>query len=281
MNLEGVDMDLSGYTIPAQSVTNITITLFSAIIIPLGLMVLWKILSKAKISSFLFGAGTFLAFSFILESMLHRLVISAVGEEFFKTNVIFYVIYGALAAGVFEEVGRFLVMRYVMKPELPKKESIMFGIGHGGIECILIVAFSYIGNLAVAAMLNSGNANSLLTGLDEAQQTELVTSISTLSTAPSYIFLVPIFERLVAITFHVCASYIVFRGVRDQKPVFVVYAVLLHFAMDGIMSTISVLTKSTLLTEGYLFVFAAFTAFFTVKAYLKDLDVTKEKEAAI
>lgn len=272
----GADMDLSGYTISAQSVSNIAITLFSAIIIPLGAMVVWKILSKAKISSFLFGAGTFLAFAFILESMLHRFVISALGEEFINTHVIFYVIYGALAAGIFEEVGRFLVMRFVMKPDLPKKESIMFGIGHGGIECILIVAFSYIGNLAIATMLNSGNANSLLEGLDEAQQTALVTSVKTLAESPSYIFLVPIFERIVAIAFHVCLSYLVFRAVRDSKTVLVVYAVILHAAMDGSMSAISILTKSTLITEIYLLVFTAVVAFFTVKAYLKDLDVKKE-----
>ena len=39
-----------------------------------------------------------------------------------------------VAAGVFEETGRLLAMKFCMKKDLDKKNAIMYGIGHGGIR---------------------------------------------------------------------------------------------------------------------------------------------------
>ncbi len=48
-------------------------------------------------------------------------------------NPFLYAIYGGLAAGIFEEFGRFFCMITVMKRFMYQREnSIIYGIGHGG-----------------------------------------------------------------------------------------------------------------------------------------------------
>ena len=54
-------------------------------------------------------------------------------KEALTGNIWFYALYGGIAAGVFEETGRFTAMKFWMKKSLSKESSFMYGVGHGGI----------------------------------------------------------------------------------------------------------------------------------------------------
>lgn len=87
------------------------------IAIPIALT--WYLVRKhhAKLSTVLIGAGTFFLFALVLESTLHQLVLKGPHGDAIMGNTLRYAIYGGLAAGVFEETGRFLSMKFLMKKE--------------------------------------------------------------------------------------------------------------------------------------------------------------------
>ena len=147
----------------------------------------------------------------------------------------------------------------------------MFGIGHGGIESIIIVAATFAGYLSIIVMINSGNVNLLFNSMDETVKAQTIAPLSPLWTDPSTSFLWAGFERIFAICFHICCSYLVYRAVAHSKPMLLALAVLLHAAMDGVMVVISRLSGSILITEAFVAVFTIVFAVFTVLAYRKEV----------
>ena len=112
---------------------------------------------RARLSTILIGAGTFIIFALVLESIMHQLVLKGPLGASILDNTLLYAIYGGLAAGVFEETGRFLSMKFLMKKEpstpLP---GVAYGIGHGGVEMLIIFGITMINNLVISALINSG-----------------------------------------------------------------------------------------------------------------------------
>lgn len=262
-------MDLSQYRVPGAMVVFLTISLFICVILPIILLFIWRKKTGARFTSALFGAGTFIVFALILESILHNVILQIMGQDAFM-SLPFYAIYGGLAAGTFEEVGRYIVMRFFMKKNLDKKESIMFGIGHGGIESILLVGITSITNLVFAFTINAGQGNKLIEGLTPGLQQQMFDQVSTLWTTAPPLTLVSALERVFAITFHICASYLVYRAIKDKKFVLCLLAVLLHALMDGLVVTISRTTGSVFLSEAFVGVFALVFAVFTIRAYCRE-----------
>ena len=69
---------------------------------------------------------------------------------------------GITMAEVFEECGRFIVMKYIMKKNRTRENSIMYGIGHGGIEIIAVLIPGMISSLVIAVMLSTGDRTTAL-----------------------------------------------------------------------------------------------------------------------
>ena len=83
------------------------------------------------------------AIAMLLEQLLHVLVIQLCGLKAQSRPWLYYV-YAALAAAVFEETGRLIAMKFWMKKWLDFPNALMYGIGHGGVEAILLGGFSGI-----------------------------------------------------------------------------------------------------------------------------------------
>ena len=63
-------------------------------------------------------------------------------------NSIILNICSIISPGLLEETGRYIVLRYLFSKDQQKNISISYGIGHGGIESILI-GFTVLSNLLV------------------------------------------------------------------------------------------------------------------------------------
>ena len=270
-------MDLSTVRVPGAVTTAVMISMIISILLPVGLIIFWSVKTKARFKNALWGAGTFIVFAYILESLMHQIMLRFMGQEAF-TALPFYAIYGGLAAGIFEECGRYIVMRFILQKNLDKKDSIMLGIGHGGVESILLVGIAYISNLVIISTINSGNGNLLMTGLDETLQAQLVAQISPLWTTSAATFLIAGFERIFAIAVHICLSYMVYRSVVNSKPILLVVAIAAHAILDGVTVTVMQLSGSWVATEVFLVVFAVIFVVYTVITYRKDLETAKESE---
>ncbi|MGG0289728.1 YhfC family glutamic-type intramembrane protease [Bacillus pacificus] len=115
----------------------------------------------------------------------------------------------SLSAGIFEEVARFIAMRYFMK-QRDWQSAFLFGAGHGGIEALLIVGVPVISLLFSQTVIQNGD---------------------------SYYF--GGIERIFAMVLHVGLSFIVLQAVVQKKFRYVVYAILIHGAANAIAGIIS------------------------------------------
>ncbi len=107
------------YMVPASSLILMATNALLGIAIPVGLSVYLVRKHHARLSTILIGAGTFLLFALVLESILHQLVLKGPLGASILNNTLLYAIYGGLAAGIFEETGRFLSMKFLMKRNRP------------------------------------------------------------------------------------------------------------------------------------------------------------------
>ncbi|HKM33780.1 MAG TPA: YhfC family glutamic-type intramembrane protease [Lachnospiraceae bacterium] len=256
-----------------QSVSTLSIIgmIFSFLIafgVPITLLVVIRKKTKARVSSFFIGCVTFVLFAMILESIMHSFVFSATGNAI-SGNIWAYALYGGLAASLFEETGRFLAMKFCMKKALNRENALMYGAGHGGIEAILLVGFTYISNIIMAILANTGTMEKSLTVLDSATYDQTVSQLSVLWTTSSSLFFLAGVERLAAITLHISLSIFVYKTVKTGNVKYLLVAYLLHFAVDaGTLLLTKVL--SSVWIEVVLLVVVAVIAYFAVKLYQEE-----------
>ena len=145
------------YQVSGLSIGCIGISLVICLTIPVFAAYYMKRQQGATLRSFLVGMMSFIFFALIAEQMLHVVVLSVFQDYMTDPeHLLVYAIYGGLAAAVFEETGRFIAMKYLMRNRLYKKEALMYGLGHGGVEAILIGGIGSFSNLATAISINSG-----------------------------------------------------------------------------------------------------------------------------
>ena len=100
---------------------------------------------NVKVRTILIGTGVFVLFALVLETILHQVVLKGAIGPTITGNVWYYALYGGLAAGIFEETGRFLAMKFLLKDE-PQgaRTAVAYVIGHGGIEMLIIFGVSMV-----------------------------------------------------------------------------------------------------------------------------------------
>lgn len=249
------------------SIIGMIFTLIAAVGLPITLAVITRKKLKAEVITMVVGAGTFLFFALILEkSLFNYLIVAMVGAEKLQSNIWIYAIFAGGEAAFFEEIGRFVSMKFLMKQNLNKQNSIMFGIGHGGIEAILITGFGSISNLLMTALINSGTFETSLESLDVVKREELIAQSEPLwTTAPGMFFLGGV-ERIAAIALHIALSYFVYRAVKYKKISFLFVAIVFHFLIDA-CTVVMLKNFPDLVTELFIVVTSAAASFLAFKAY--------------
>ena len=215
----------------AGTFAGIIFSLCISIALPVVLLIVVHKKTKARMAMAVIGAATFFLFAMVLEQILHAVVLG-VGGERITGNIWIYGLYGGLAAGLFEEVGRFVAMRFAMKKQLNLPNALMYGVGHGGIEAILIVGLASVSNLVTSIMINAGTLEASLGALDQATKEATLTQLSALWTTPSYQFFLSGIERIVAVTLHIALSVLVFQAVKLGKKRYWFLAFAIHAGVD-------------------------------------------------
>ncbi|MBR4525049.1 MAG: YhfC family intramembrane metalloprotease [Bacteroidales bacterium] len=198
----------------------------------------WYLVRKhhAKLSTILIGAGTFFLFALVLESIMHQLVLKGPHGGVITGNTLLYAIYGGLAAGIFEETGRFLSMKFLMKKEPTAPiPGIAYGIGHGGAEMLILFGLTMISNLVVSFLINSGMSGILFTNVPEESVAQLQAQLDTLQTLTADSMLLGLWERFSALLLHLGFSILVWAAVRKGGRWLWLFpaAILLHALVDA------------------------------------------------
>ncbi|MEA5153183.1 YhfC family intramembrane metalloprotease [Raineyella sp.] len=167
--------------------------------------------------------------AFAASQLLTRLPLMAVVVPQLPHPVAAFLLSGPVAsytAGLFEETGRLVVMVLLLRRFHRWVDGVAFGLGHGGLEAMALVGLTFVSDLVIAVMINTGGWSSLAAALpaDRAQQIRDVMT----GTAPTT-FLAGGVERIGAIGVHVALSVLVLWGVhRSRKLLAWVLAVVLH-----------------------------------------------------
>lgn len=222
----------------AEAFASLGVGAVIAVAVPVVLAAVWLIRKKENVTAVLVGAATFLVFAIILEKPLQALVISLDHpiSRFLNANPVIWSLVVALFPGVFEETGRLVAYKTVLKNRKNKETSISHGIGHGGFEAMYILGATYVTYLIYAIMINAGAFGTLVeqVAAEAPDQVEAVYTLAGQIAGFNFAALgIALAERVFAVLFHVGAAVLVFYACRD-KGKFWLYplAVLLHTALD-------------------------------------------------
>ena len=192
---------------------------------------------KANLSTILIGAGVFVVFALVLESLVHQIVLKGARGEAIQGNILYYALYGGLMAGLFEETGRFLAMKFLLKkePSTPKA-GVAYGLGHGGAEMALLFGLSMISTFTMAVMINAGQTDLLTAGVPAEAQDQLAAQFNQIRDASAGTYLIGLWERFSALILQVSLSILVWTAVRKGGKWGWLFpaAILLHALVDGI-----------------------------------------------
>lgn len=225
MNLRGDFM-----TIPFITILFMILNAFFCILIPIGIAIYLNKKYQLKWTLFFIGAGTFIVFALILEQIFHSVIYASSFGTFLNDNIWMLALYGGLAAGVFEESGRFVAFKLIIKKNPDPKSSLMVGIGHGGIEAIILVALTMLSNAIVSIMINTGALASYVT--DTATLNQIYDSMQPLADINPWMMLLSLWERIYAMTFHLSMSVLVYKAIKEGKKIYFILALITHAAFD-------------------------------------------------
>lgn len=228
------------------AIPSLITTVIVLFLLPILWMVAWKHHCKEKVSlaPLFFGAAGFLVFARILEQGLHMVCVLGNNpiSRFINGNTVAYVIYGSLMAGIFEECGRYIIIKFIMKKNKTKENMVMYGIGHGGIEVWAITLISVLNLLIIALMIKSQGMEAALKALGIPQEMPDLFAFPMLSTVTSMIASAAgynvvtgalcIFERIVCMFIHVSLTILVAYGINKNEKKYLFLAVLAHAIVD-------------------------------------------------
>ncbi len=216
----------------AETIVSLFVGGLAAFIIPIAAAVVFKLKKRETwLPGVFIGAVTFFLFAMILEQLLHLVMMPLV-----RGSVVMTSIYGALAAGVFEETGRFVAYKTLMKRHYTTKNAVYMGIGHGGCEAILLVGVNFISYAVIALSVNALGVEQFIK-MSTAGNTEIAETIRLQLNAIADINAVyavqALFERIIAMVFHVCMSVVVYKAVSRRGKIWLYpLAVVLHAVLD-------------------------------------------------
>lgn len=204
----------------------------------------WWLVKKqnARLKTILIGAATFIVFALLLEPIVHQLVLKGPYGKTIMGNIWYYALYGGLAAGLFEETGRFLAMKFLLKKEPSKAlPAVAYGVGHGGVEMMLIFGVTMISNIVLSVMINTGASDTLLAAAPAEALEQMQSQFEQLETTSAGTFFLGIWERFSALILQLGLSILVWIALRKGGKWIWLFpaAILLHFLADGCAVVIS------------------------------------------
>lgn len=139
----------------------------------------------------------------------------------------------------------------------------MYGAGHGGFEAAVLLGVSMIRYVVLAIMINSGNISVITGSLSRDALIQLEAGLETLTTTPSYIFLIGIMERVFAVTLQIALSVIVWFAAKNKNRLYLYpVAILIHFFVDALAVTLAQYNVPVTAIEAVICIMTVLTALF-------------------
>jgi uncharacterized membrane protein YhfC len=214
------------------------------------------------------GVAVFALFAMVIERALHDFLLRGnATTAALLSNPLAFVVYGALVAGVCEEVGRYLGMRLLVRraaarPAVKRTASVganagtgnavssiarttanartaalrdddgtalSYGLGHGGAEAWMVGVLVQSQWLVFAVLENRGRLGDYLGNLPPEAVMRVHLILASLTPQLAGIFAL---ERIAALVFQIGLSVLMWRGVRTGSRGILPLAIVVHALID-------------------------------------------------
>ena len=229
---------IENIVIGKSAVPSLAITVILMIAIPVCFFIYWRRRHKeqTKISWLIAGAAGFVISARMLEVGIHYFCIVADNpvSRFINGNTAAFVLYGITMAGIFEECGRHIILKYILKKDRTRENAVIYGIGHGGTEILTVFLPAMILYLAIAVMFSQGDTETALKTLNITEETAAAAlpSVQAAAAFDYAMMAMNAMERLLAMFIHIGLTVIVYYGVVNAKKLCLPAAILLHMLAD-------------------------------------------------
>jgi len=179
-----------------------------------------------------FGALIFFLFQIISRIPLTTAIQVVLTPQLKTSPILLYLWLGILAVtvGLFEEVGRYVGYRWLMRREEKTwNKAVMYGLGHGGLKSILLVGGSTLLSFVTLSIFASN-----LDLVPVSQRATIIEQLQNINTTPAWVQLFLAWERLWIIPINVALSVMVLQVFRERSIKWLWLAVLWHSVVDGV-----------------------------------------------
>ncbi len=196
------------------------VTLLVGVVLPLVIAAVfaWKRREDGIWRAWMIGAAGFLIPQLVIRPLL-LMALSGTGyAAWAESNPLAYTVVTAFFVALLELAGR-CAGAGLLRKDLTFTQALAAGLGHGGIESIILIGISYVNNLMLLVMLQNGQFDAMLAeaaanGTDTAELTAAAIAIQ----APSAgLFLLAGLERVLTMICQTCMTVMVFYGFHQRK----------------------------------------------------------------
>lgn len=250
----------------------ITFTMLFTLLMPILAAILYYRKKKYALPSVFTGVLVFIVFQMVLRMPLIQTILPRMAwYQTLSENAVLYAIFLGLTAGLFEETGRFLAFKTILKKNLDHTQAVAYGIGHGGIEAMLLIGFTYINNLIISLMINSGAFEQVIGATLPAATAAQVKA--TLVDTDSLMFILPSLERASTFLIQIGLSVLIQFGIKRGKGLaYLIVAILIHTLLDASSVILMNMGLNIWLLEAYVALYAAVAMIFVWKTAPRPTD---------
>lgn len=227
-----------------STILAVCVTFLISMVLPIVVYIIYGVKNKGKgvWTAWLLGAAGFVIFQVIIRIPILNGLAGLEGFQTFATqNYALYCLILAFTAGLFEVAGRYIVAK-IMQKNLTFERGFAAGLGHGGIESIVLIGTMYLNNLIYILMINTGSFDTVIqqtaaAGVDTAA---LVSVQDALVNSGCGVYLLAGYERILTMIFHTALSLMVCYFVTRKKDALgIILCLICHTIIDFVSPLIN------------------------------------------
>ena len=221
-----------------STILAVCVTFLISMVLPIVVYIIYGVKNKGKgvWTAWLLGAAGFVIFQVIIRIPILNGLAGLEGFQTFATqNYALYCLILAFTAGLFEVAGRYIVAK-IMQKNLTFERGFAAGLGHGGIESIVLIGTMYLNNLIYIIMINTGSFDMVI------QQTAAagVDTAALVSVQDALVYLLAGYERILTMISHTALSLLVCYFVTRKKDALgIILCLIFHTIIDFVSPLIN------------------------------------------
>lgn len=226
------------------------------VILPLAAA--WFVSRRLNVSwrYFVYGAVIFLIFQLITRVPIVLAIQGVLATQLQASRPLLFgwLATLALTAGLAEEIGRYVGYRWLFREEKTWSRAVMYGLGHGGLESMVLVA-----GLTLLGLINLLALSAVdLAALTDEQRALARQQLAAVAAQPDWLPLVGAWERLWTLPVHVALSVMVVQVFRRGQIWWLWLAIATHTLVNllavgvapafGLQGTTAILIPEVIVT---------------------------------